>query len=31
MTKESFLKKPYGERAAFAQEHPEEFSKLMKG
>lgn len=31
MTKEAFFKKPYPERAAFAQAHPEEFSQLMKG
>lgn len=31
MTKADFFKKPYGERAKFAQEHPEEFNTLMKG
>lgn len=31
MTKEAFFKKPYPERVAFAQAHPEEFSQLMKG
>lgn len=29
LTKEEFLKKPYGERAKFASEHPEEFNSLM--
>lgn len=31
LTKAEFLKKPYGERVQFAQEHPEEFNELMKG
>lgn len=31
LTKAEFLKKPYGERAQFAQENPEAFEELMKG